>query len=427
MPYQVNVFQNWVSSYKSWDELKGWLTSEAGGLLNVMEPSNSKYALVRYVRNVSKMDGAPHVRWCRSVIVDKESRVPISVSPPKSSELNEASATSAVVAEEFVEGTMMSIFHSAGDEAVGVATRGRIGADKSFYETSPTFRSMLDDAMKSQSVGFDDVLPSSGLHRFATVVLQHPQNRLVKNVISPCVYVVQQGWVEADGTVHIEEDSSLFKKELVVPTYSLESVHGAKSVKEWVTAQSKSRDSGWQGLVIKDRQGNRWRERSESYETVRRLRGNDSTSKECYTRLRKTKSVEQYLALYPAEKTSFYDLEGMLRKNTRNLYRFYVDTFGTRKVLFHELPWPYKHHVSVLHNYFKDVLRKDKKRVELETVIHYVNSLNFLDTVNMLKEHKLEIVKKAVGEPAIDASPTNSDVPPSYVVTTPSVKAVEAC
>uniref|UniRef100_A0A6C0HE09 Uncharacterized protein n=1 Tax=viral metagenome TaxID=1070528 RepID=A0A6C0HE09_9ZZZZ len=426
MPYQVNVFQNWVSSYKSWDELKAWLTSEAGGLLNVIEPSNSKYALVRYARNVSKMNGVPHARWCRSVIVDKESRIPVSISPPKSSELTDDSVGSAVVAEEFVEGTMMSIFHSGSDETPNVATRGRIGADKSFYETSPSFRSMLDDAMKAQSVTFGDILPSSGLHRFASVVLQHPMNRLVKNVVSPCIYVVHQGWVENDGTVYIEEDSSVFKKDLSVPTYSLESVRGAKSVKEWVAIQTQIRDFGWQGLVLKDRQGNRWRERSESYETVRRLRGNDSTSKECYTRLRKNKSLDQYLALYPSEKTSFYNLEGVLRKNTRNLYHFYIDTFGTRKVVFHELPWPYKHHVSVLHNYFKDVLRKDKKRVELDTVIRYVNSLNFLDTVNMLKEHRLEIVKKIVSEPVVDASPTDNDVPPSHAeVITPRLKAVE--
>jgi transcription initiation factor IIE alpha subunit len=40
------------------------------------------------------------------------------------------------------------------------------------------------------------------------------------------------------------------------------------------------------------------------------------------------------------------------------------------------------------------VLRVQKKRVELDDVIRYVNGLNLEDTANMLKEHKLDLVKK---------------------------------
>jgi hypothetical protein len=44
----------------------------------------------------------------------------------------------------------------------------------------------------------------------------------------------------------------------------------------------------------------------------------------------------------------------------------------------------------------------------------------------MLKEHRLEIVKKIVSEPVVDASPTDNDVPPSHAeVITPRLKAVE--
>ena len=54
----------------SWEELKSFLISEAGGLLRVVEPRDSPYALVRYKNGVSNFTLA-HVPWCRSVIVHK--------------------------------------------------------------------------------------------------------------------------------------------------------------------------------------------------------------------------------------------------------------------------------------------------------------------------------------------------------------------
>lgn len=411
MPYQVNVFQSWVN-YSSWDELKQFLVSESGGLLRVVEPRDSPYALVRYTRGVSNLT-LPHVRWCRSLVVHKESRLPVSVSPPTSEMMTEDSVNEATVAEEFVEGTMMNVFHAASSEMPMVATRSRLGADKSFLVGAPTFRQMLEGAMSNQGVvSFGDLLPlADGLNRFTSVVVKDPSNRMVQQVEKSSFVIVHQGWVQADGTVFIEEDASNFNcvssledDGTEIQGYNLESLRAAKSVKDWVSAQVASRAPFWQGVVLKDGAGRRWRERSDTYETVRRLRGNESTTLERFARVRKQRCLEQYLQFFPEDTDPFYALEGQLRKNTRNLSRFYVDTFRTRQTPFYELPWPYKHHVSALHNLYKDVLRAQKKRVELDEVIRYVNGLNLEDTVNMLKEHKLDFVKKTVVDaPVVDA------------------------
>lgn len=412
MPYQVNVFQSWVN-YSSWDELKQFLLSEAGGLLRVVEPRDSPYALVRYTRGVSNLS-LPHVRWCRSLIVHKESRLPVSVSPPTSEMMTDDSVNEATVAEEFVEGTMMNIFHDATSEVAMVATRSRLGADKSFLVGAPTFRQMLESAMSNQGVAsFGHMLPvKDGLNCFTSVVVKDPSNRMVQHVETSSFVIVHQGWVQADGTVFIEEDPASFNcvssnenDGTEIQGYNLETLRAAKSVKDWVSAQVPSRAQFWQGVVLKDGAGRRWRERSDTYETVRRLRGNESTTLERFARVRKQRCMEQYLQFFPEDTDPFYALEGQLRKNTRNLSRFYVDTFRSRQTLFHELPWPYKHHVSVLHNLYKDVLRVQKKRVELDDVIRYVNGLNLEDTANMLKEHKMDLVKKSVVDaPVVDAT-----------------------
>jgi len=406
MPYQVNVFQSWVN-HQSWEDLKNWLVSEAGGSLRVVEPRESAYALVRYVKGTSNFD-LPHVRWCRSVVVHKNTRLPVCVSPAKAGVLTDNSVNDAVVAEEFVDGTMVNIFHSSSDEFPIVSTRSRIGADKSFYKNGPSFKDMLQDAMTQQGVGsFSDVLPVDGYHRFTSVVVQHPANRIVKKVDTPSFVIVHQGTVASDGTVFIEEDASQFNcvssKEddgTEIQPYNLESLRAAKTVKDWVSAQAQERGFGWQGVVLKDGNGNRWRERSDVYETVRRLRGNEASLEERYTRLRKSRTLDQYLAFYAEDHDVFYKLEGVLRKNTRQLFHFYVDTFRTRSTQFHELPWPYKHHVSVLHNYYKNTLRANKKKMTIEEVIYYVNSLNYDDTANMLLEHVLTLNKAEASVPA---------------------------
>ena len=408
MPYQVNVFQSWVN-YTSWDDLKQFLTSEAGGLLRVVEPRDSPYALVRYTKGVSNM-ALSHVRWCRSLIVHKKSRLPVCVSPPTSDEVTETTVNDATVAEEFVEGTMVNVFHAATDETAVVATRSRIGADKSFFQGKPTFRVMLEDAMKNQGIAsFNAMLPTHELNHFTSVVLKHPSNRMVQQVESASFVIVHQGWVQADGTVFIEENPENFNcvssnenDGTEIQGYNLETLRAAKSVKDWVSTQVPSRAQFWQGVVLKDGNGRRWRVRSDTYEVVRRLRGNESSVGERFARVRKQRCMEQYLSFFVEESDAFYEYEGLLRKNTRTLLRFYVDTFRSRAVPFHELPWPYKHHVSVLHNLYKNTLRVQKKRVELDVVIRYINGLSLEDTVNMLKEHSLELVKKAVVADPVD-------------------------
>jgi hypothetical protein len=108
-----------------------------------------------------------------------------------------------------------------------------------------------------------------------------------------------------------------------------------------------------------------------------------------------------------------YTLEGRLRKNTRQLFQFYMDVFRARKTSFHALPWPYKHHVSVLHNYFKDTLRAKGQKVTFDEVVKYVNGLNQEDIGNMSKVHKLELKPLTADTPASDTLAPASDTPAS--------------
>ena len=415
MPYTIDVFMKWSSSFQTWEELRTWLTSKEGGLLRIVEPKESPFALVRYVKGKSDFT-LPHVRWCRSVVVDKVRRLPLSVAPPKASELTETTVNQACVAEEFVDGTMINVFDAGSQSDIYLSTRSRLNADTKFYEGGPTFASMTHDALLATKVqSLQGILPTESKDitspSFTSIVLQHPSNRIVYKIDSASFYIIHQGSVAENGQVTLEEDSSQFRcvsaledsPFFQVQPYLLDSVKAARTVQAWVAEKAQKHGFGWQGLVLKDGQGNRWRQRSDIYETVRQIRGNEATVEERFVRLRKARTVDQYIAFFPEDRDVLYELEGRFRRNTRTLFQFYMDVFRSRKVAFHVLPWPYKHHVSVLHNLFKDVLKAQGQKVTFDEVVKYVNSLNQEDMANMAKEHVLTL--KPATSNTLDVTP----------------------
>jgi hypothetical protein len=396
MPYTIDVFMNWPS-FGSWTDLHNWLSSNEGGSLRVVEPRNSPYALVRYVKGQSNF-ALPHVAWCRSVVVDKATRLPVCIAPPKASELTDSTAMDAMVAEEFLDGTMINIFDGGSADQAFLATRSRLNADTKFYENRSSFAEMMQDALTAQGVASlsNLLVKDANRNSFTSVVLQHPTNRIVHTTQVATFMILQQGYVASDGRVTIEEDSSRFQYVTTnnvachtASRYSLDQVRAAKTIPSWVAEQSQKLGFSWQGVVLKDGTGRRWRVRSEVYETIRSIRGNEATSEERFARLRKSRSVEQYLAFFSEDRDLMYTLEGRFRKNTRQLFQFYTDVFRSRTSKYYELPWPYKHHVSVLHTMFKDILRPQGKKVDMQEVIRYINSLSLEDTFNMAKEHTL--------------------------------------
>lgn len=391
MPYTVTCFRSW-STQPTWESLSQWLQSAEGGYLRVVEPRNSSYAIVRYVKDKSDFS-LEHTKWCRSVVVNKETRRVVCVSPPKGvSVSDDTPITQAITAEEFLDGTMMNVFQD--QTSVQSATRSRIGGGGRFYKLGKSFDEMCMEALVINGhTSYTDILPprtDTHVSVFTSVVLQHPSNRIVAPIQAPSVSILHQGWVNEDGSITIEETVSKFScSSTPIPTYSLTSIRGAKSITQWVSQQAQARGFAWQGVVLKDGSGTRWRIRSQVYETVRQIRGNESTDEERFIRLRNSRTIEQYIALYPEDRERFYALEGRLRANTKQLFHFYGQVFRTKQRPFAELPWPYKHHVSVLHNLYKDTLRKEGKKITFEEVIHYVNGLTNEDLLNMTKEHSL--------------------------------------
>lgn len=409
--YSLNTFDAWATK-GSWDALKEHLTSQG---LRVVDPKDKEYAVVRYEKGKTDFKANPIASSCRSVVVEKSTGRVVAVAPVKAVAGTDDAVKSAWRVETFVDGTMVNVFWRIGsEEEPQVCTRSRLGALSKFQEKR-SFADQFKEACEKRGVTDLKALltaPHTGGTEgiqtvFATFVLQHPDNRIVTPVSEPTMFLVQMGWVnKAETTVYILENPELYGAQGKALAPELYDASGAwqsvEEVNKWVQETAQTEGYGWQGVVIKDGKGGRCRFRSDLYQVVRKLRGNENTGYERFARLRSTRNTTQYLAFYPEDTDSFYALEGRLRAQTRKLVAFYADTFKTRKQAYHELPWPFKYHVSVLHNLYKEKLKPNGKVVDLEAVIRYVNNLKIEDMANLLKEVQVKA--------PVEAEPQNEQV-----------------
>ena len=158
--------------------------------------NNSVYKVIRYDKNLLCSDLISSYGLCRSVILNRDDEV-VCFAPPKSfsadSFIKKYSdpETELIVAEEFIEGTMINVFF---DKSIGVtgsweiSTRNTVGATSSFFKSpgSKTFRQMFMEA--AHECGLDvDKLKYDLCYSF---VLQHPENRIVVPFSKPNLYLV---------------------------------------------------------------------------------------------------------------------------------------------------------------------------------------------------------------------------------------------
>lgn len=396
MSYNVEVFASWAEKHATWESLRSWLQSEEGGKLRTVEPKNSPYALVRYMNDKSDLSKS-HVRWCRSILIHKESRQVRCLAPPRGQDLSESTPlTEGLHVETFEEGTMISIFRDL-QNGVTLNTRSRIGAKGRFYDDGPTFQSMLKDALSGTEIEslLPPLLASEGtVAVFATVVFRHPSNRIVSPVEKPCCVLIHQGLVRKTGVVELNERPTISESmgsSVSVPAPIDVPIKSFKALERSLTELAHEKGQFWQGVVLRDGSGNRFRWRNPSYVLIKNLRGNESSPGQRFARLRRTRMLDQYKMVFNTESKALYEMEGNLRKNTRQIFHFYCDVFKARTTPYYRLPWPFKYHVSVLHNQFKNELAKQGKKVDLDYVIRYVNGLNNEDQGNLTGTLKTDL------------------------------------
>ena len=350
--------------------------------------NNSTYKVVRYDKNFLSIDLIPTYGLCRSVIINSKNKV-VGFAPPKSIPSEQfiekySESTDGVVAEEFVEGTMVNVFW---DDSIGshgkweISTRNTVGATSSFYKGKPskTFREMFLEAAKEVNLEFS-LLDQKYSYSF---ILQHPENRIVVPFKKPTLYlagvfsiVYENEHIFVDAFNHHDFRKIFFEYKLMNVKFPQQYTFSKYSeLIEKYGSMNTSYDIV--GVVLHNKlTGERTKIRNPVYEQVRNLRGNQPKIQYQYLSLRKEGKVGEFLKFYPENKKEFSGFREQVHLFTNTLFSNYISCYIKKERPLKEFSEQYRTHMFNIHQIFINELREQKLIVKNTVVQNYVNELH---------------------------------------------------
>jgi len=351
-------------------------------------PNNSTYKVVRYDKNFLSIDLIPTYGLCRSVIINSKNKV-IGFAPPKSIPSENfiqkySESTDRVVAEEFVEGTMVNVFW---DDSIGshgnweISTRNTVGATSCFYKGKPskTFREMFFEAAKEVNLEFS-LLDKKYSYSF---ILQHPENRIVVPFKKPTLYlagvfsiVYENEQIFVDAYDHQDFRKIFFENKLMNVKFPEQySFSKYSELIEKYGSMNTSYDVV--GVVLHNKvTGERSKIRNPVYEQVRNLRGNQPKLQYQYLCLRKEGKVSEFLKFYTENKKEFSGFREQVHLFTNTLFSNYISCYIKKERPLKEFSEQYRTHMFNIHQIFINELREKKLFVKNIVVQKYVNELH---------------------------------------------------
>jgi hypothetical protein len=353
--------------------------------------NNATYRVIRYDKNLLASDLISTYGLCRAIIVNSQNKV-VSFAPPKSIPTdrfikNYSENTEEVVAEEFVEGTMINVFWDPSIGLTGgweIATRNTPGATSTFFKGTKgkkgkSFREMfLEAAAKSNLV----------LHMLNPIycysfVLQHPENRIVVPFKNPQLYLTSVYAIQHDDdnniSVHVYDPCFL------QPSFEMANVmiqfpekykfdKYSELIEKYASMNTPYRIVG---VMLHNRvTGERSKIRNPVYEQVRSLRGNQPKLQYQYLCLRKEGKVGEFLGFYPENKKEFSGFRDQVHLFTDTLFGNYKSCYIKKEKPLKEYPDQYRTHMFNIHQIYLSDLREKNHFITSSVAQKYVNELH---------------------------------------------------
>lgn len=388
-----NKFIN-LGSIKGFNELLSDETPESSNILklNKLEcrtDNNQKYKIITYDKQILNYDLVDTYGLCRSIIVNSENNV-VCFAPPKSLQADiflklYPEKTADIVAEEFVEGTMINVFY---DSSIGlnggweISTRNIVGATCGFYKSNTdkekkSFRDMFLEAAKQNNL----ILDALNKNLCYSFVLQHPENRIVVPIKKPQLYLVAIYCIDNSDKssikVHYHDMDEIKKSFWGNCTILFPEIYDCNDYTKLIDNYASMNTSyDKMGFVLYNKvTGHRSKVRNPVYEEVKQLRGNQSKMQFQYLNLRSKGKVNEFLKFYPEKKRELALFREQVHLFTATLYENYVVCYIKKEKPLKEFSPQYRKHMFYLHQKYLNELKEAKLHIHFKHVIDYVNAL----------------------------------------------------
>lgn len=392
-PTSANIFIN-LSKIPGFNDLlnENSLDENSNVLkLNKVEcetENKQKYKIFRYDKNFLNFDNTLTYGLCRSVIVNSENKV-VCFSPSKSTNsetfINKYdSDNESIVAQEFVEGTMINVFWDSTIGLTGgweISTRNTVGAKKCFYKNTnnKTFRDMFLEAARYNGLNIE-LLNKTLSYSF---VLQHPENRIVVPFSYPMLYLVAVYSIDNTDKNNImvyiiDMDEIKNSQDFISTSVEFPKNYDYNTYSELIeTYASMNSNYDILGFVLYNKKnGERTKVRNPVYEQVRSLRGNQSKLQYQYLCLRRENKVAEYLNFYSDHKKDFSKFRDQLHLFTETLLSNYQSCYIKKEKPLKDFLSQYRTHMFNIHKLYINELKPKNICVSKSIVIKYVNEIH---------------------------------------------------
>ena len=366
--------------------------------------SNEQYKIARYRKELLAADLIPVYGLLRSVVINKENIV-VSFAPPKSMPADKfmelySQPTETIIAEEFVEGTMINVFFDPSVDSWKISTRNTVDADVTFYKgPNKTFRTMFFEACEANKLLIESLNP-----KFCySFVLQHPENRIVVPFSVPRLYLVDVYEIyHNDKTVIVTPQDinqvrigGYWSQTTICFPIRYSFNHYSELIEKFASPNT---PYDIMGIVVKNTVTHqRTKIRNPNYEEIRQLRGNQTKTQYQYLTLRKEGRLSEFLKYYPELKPEFSTYRDQVHMFTNTLHRNYISCYVKKERPLREFSSQYKTHMFKLHEKFLSELREQGLFITNTMVINYVNNLHpslLMHCINFnFRKHHIDTIK----------------------------------
>ena len=391
-------------------------------VFNVLDSDKEKiYTQIRYKKeNLEKSDeNGNYYSDYKSVITNKNDDV-VSYAIPRSIDMglfmDENDATECVV-EEFVEGTMVSLFYDKSSDKLyvpelgelissdiddnkgwNISTRASVGAKNSFYRSyngssTASFAKLFIDCANQSNLDLSK-LNKNLCYNF---VIKHIDNKSVNTIRVNSLYIVGvydivyndnntytinkvPSTCETTMLSHAEinkpalfDCEGIFDWDDLYERYNfIDEVHTCN-----VFEYNMQNDSILMGYIIKnDKTGRHTKLRNPVYDYMRTLRGNQPKLEHHYLSLRQDKKVQEFIHVFPEYKEVFDSFLKKIVEYTQELNKLYIQLNVTKKAEFKDIGYEYRKHINAIHYKYRTELRDNGQSLQTNDFIEYVNALH---------------------------------------------------
>jgi hypothetical protein len=381
---------------------------------NYSTKSNEKYRIVKYDKSILPTAQVSSYGLFRSVILNSLNNV-VGFAPPKSlladkfMEMYSSPTDKNIIAQEFIEGTMINVFF---DPSVGltgcwqIATRSTVGANISFFKgATKTFNDMFMEACAENKLIINTLNPMFCY----SFVLQHPCNRIVLPFSKPQLYLVDVFQIVHDNgnikSVKVYPQNMSIVKQYGfwgLTTIRFPEIYEFTTYSELIEKfASPNTPYNIMGIVIKNCDTNeRCKIRNPIYEEVRQLRGNQPKMQYQYLCLRQAGKIPEFLKFYPETKNELSGYRDQLHMFTNTLFKNYISCYVKKENPLNQYPEQYRTHMFKIHEHYLTHLREAKGSITNTYVIEYVNtlppSLLMFCLNHSLRKRNVDVIKTCV-------------------------------